>query len=57
MTTAEPNRAGPARVPRSPFELNHRLGAAARSRAASDAVPAMAAPSAPAAKPPLWHRQ
>ena len=33
MTTAEQNRAGPARVPRSPFELNHRLGAAARSRA------------------------
>lgn len=34
MTAAEQNRAGPPHAaPRSPFELNHRLGAAARSRA------------------------
>ncbi|ALE77024.1 hypothetical protein FRP1_30465 (plasmid) [Pseudonocardia sp. EC080625-04] len=34
MTTAEQqDRAGPARAPRTPFELNHRLGSAARSRA------------------------
>ncbi|OLM28680.1 hypothetical protein Ae717Ps2_6276 [Pseudonocardia sp. Ae717_Ps2] len=34
MTTAEQqDRAGPARAPRTPFELNHRLGFAARSRA------------------------
>ena len=33
MTTAEQNWAGPPRAPRSPVELNHGLGAAARSRA------------------------
>ncbi|ALL85364.1 hypothetical protein AD017_29775 (plasmid) [Pseudonocardia sp. EC080619-01] len=34
MTTAEQqDRAGPPRTPRTPFELNHRLGAAARSHA------------------------
>ncbi|MEQ3552868.1 hypothetical protein WIS52_20570 [Pseudonocardia nematodicida] len=61
MTTAEQNRAGPPRPPRTPFELNHHLGAAARSQAPEleavdneaivDATSAAAAAGGPGADP------